>query len=132
VKASNPCAKALIFGSFSFLPFLSELFFLFIHPFSLFFGLLPFLLFSVCFFIALHCPLSFSPLFCLCSSAHVVSSLAYPNLLVTKRLDCCCCCCCMMFLWVSSLAYTSLLETWICCSCRLNMRLGNRVELSLN
>jgi hypothetical protein len=37
-----------------------------------------------------------------------------------------------MFLWVSSLAYTSLLETWFCCSCRLNMRFGNRVELSLN
>jgi hypothetical protein len=25
--------------------------------------------------------------------AHVVSSLAYPNLLGTKRLGCCCCCC---------------------------------------
>jgi hypothetical protein len=24
--------------------------------------------------------------------AHVVSSLAYPNLLGTKRLGCCCCC----------------------------------------
>jgi hypothetical protein len=24
----------------------------------------------------------------------VVSSLAYPNLLGTKRLGCCCCCCC--------------------------------------
>jgi hypothetical protein len=28
-------------------------------------------------------------LYCLCFSAHVVSSLAYPNLLGTKRLGCC-------------------------------------------
>jgi hypothetical protein len=26
----------------------------------------------------------------------VVSSLAYPNLLGTKRLGCCCCCCCCL------------------------------------
>jgi hypothetical protein len=42
--------------------------------------------------ISLRFPLSFSPLFCPCFLAHVVSSLAYPNLLGTKRLGCCCCC----------------------------------------
>jgi hypothetical protein len=29
-----------------------------------------------------------------CFSAHVVSSLAYPNLPGTRNLDCCWCCCC--------------------------------------
>jgi hypothetical protein len=40
--------------------------------------------------ITLRFPSSFSPLFCLGFSAHVVLSLAYPNLLETKMLDCCC------------------------------------------
>jgi hypothetical protein len=48
--------------------------------------------FSVWFFIVLRFPPSFSPLYCLCFLAHVVSSLAYPNLLGTKRLGCCCNC----------------------------------------
>jgi hypothetical protein len=50
---------------------------LFIHPFLFFISVLfPFLLFSVWFFIALRFPPSFSPLFCLCFLAHVVSFLA--------------------------------------------------------
>jgi hypothetical protein len=57
--------------------------------------------FEVTVFIAYHpsCPPPplFSPLFFLNSLAHVVSSLAYPNLLRTKRLDYCCCCCCYRF-----------------------------------
>jgi hypothetical protein len=61
------------------------------HPFSLFWLsvllLLPFLLFSIWFFIALRFPPSLSPLFCPCFFfAHVVSSLA--NLLETKMLGC--------------------------------------------
>jgi hypothetical protein len=39
-------------------------------------------------------PLLFRHSFIPISLAHVVSSLAYPNLLGTKRLGCCCCCCC--------------------------------------
>ena len=39
-------------------------------------------------------PLLFQHCFIPVSLAHVVSSLAYPNLLGTKRLGCCCCCCC--------------------------------------
>jgi hypothetical protein len=76
------------------LPFCQSFFLLlFIHPFSLFLcGLLFYCLFSFfrfVFFIALRLPLSFSPLFCLCFSAHVVSSLAYrptPTLLGLKGL----------------------------------------------
>jgi hypothetical protein len=58
----------------------------FSHPFSLFrlSVLLPFLLFLIWFFIALCFPPSFSPLF------FGFSSLAYSNLLGTKRLGCCC------------------------------------------
>jgi hypothetical protein len=40
-------------------------------------------------------PLLFRHCFIPVSLAHVVSSLAYPNLLETKRLGCCCCCCCL-------------------------------------
>jgi hypothetical protein len=76
----------LTFGSFSFIAFWSK-FFPFIHPFSLS-VFLPFLLFSVWFFIALRFPPSFLPLFCSCFFGF--SSLAYPNLLGTKRLGCCC------------------------------------------
>jgi hypothetical protein len=36
-------------------------------------------------------PLLFQHCFIPVSLAHVVSSLAYPNLLETKRLGCCCC-----------------------------------------
>jgi hypothetical protein len=42
-------------------------------------------------FIVLHFHSSFSTLFYSYFLAHVVSSLAYPNLLGTKRLGCCCC-----------------------------------------
>jgi hypothetical protein len=76
------CIRTLTFGSFSFIAFLSK-FFPFIHPFSLS-VLLPFLLFLIWFFIALCFPPSFSPLF------FGFSSLAYSNLLGTKRLGCCC------------------------------------------
>jgi hypothetical protein len=38
-------------------------------------------------------PLLFLHYFIHVSLAHVVSSLAYPNLLGTKKLGCCCCCC---------------------------------------
>jgi hypothetical protein len=64
--------------------------FLFTH--FRFFDLVFYYLFSICFFIALRFFPSFSPLFYLCFFfAHVVSSLAYPNLLETKMLGCCCC-----------------------------------------
>jgi hypothetical protein len=64
----------------------------FFRSFSLFWltVLLHFLLFSIWFFIALCFPPSFSLLFCPYFLAHVVSSLAYPNLLGNKMLDCCC------------------------------------------
>jgi hypothetical protein len=40
-------------------------------------------------------PLLFRYCFIPVSLAYVVSCLAYPNLLGTKRLSCCCCCCCL-------------------------------------
>jgi hypothetical protein len=55
VDANNSCARTIIFGSFSFIAFLSE-FFLF-TPFRFFLNvLMPFLLFQFGFFIALHPP----------------------------------------------------------------------------
>jgi hypothetical protein len=93
VEASNSYARILIFGSFSFIVFFAEVFSSFYSPLFTFLWLsvlLSFLLLSG-FFIALRFPPSFSPLFYLCFSAYVVSSLAYPNLLETKRLGCCCC-----------------------------------------
>jgi hypothetical protein len=63
------------------------LFFLFIHSFSFFFLVFD-CLFS--FFDLFFYHPSFSPLFFSCFSAHVVSSLAYSNLLGTERLGCCC------------------------------------------
>jgi hypothetical protein len=39
-------------------------------------------------------PLLFRYCFIPISLVHMVSSLAYPNLLGTKKLDCCCCCVC--------------------------------------
>jgi hypothetical protein len=63
-------------------------------PFLLFWlsVLLSFLLFFIWFFIALCFPPYSSLLFCTCFFffAHVVSSLAYPNLLENKMLGCCC------------------------------------------
>jgi hypothetical protein len=53
--------------------------------------LLSFLLFLFDFFIALCFLLIFRPCFVPVFFTHVVSSLAYPNLLGNKRIDCCCC-----------------------------------------
>jgi hypothetical protein len=68
--------------------------FLFIRPLSRFFN---FLLhspsFSVCYFNPLPPPPPFSPLFFFVFRLLWISSLAYPNLLGTKRLSCCCCIC---------------------------------------
>jgi hypothetical protein len=65
-------------------------------PFSFFLlsVLLSFLLFLIWFFYRPLFSPYFSLVFCNCYFfTHVVSSLAYPNLLGNKRLDCCCCCC---------------------------------------
>jgi hypothetical protein len=89
VEASNSCARTLIFGSFLLLSFVN----FFPAPFSLFLlsVLLHFLLFIWFFYCPLFSP-SFLLLFCTCFFAHVLSSLAYPNLLGNKRLGCCHCC----------------------------------------
>jgi hypothetical protein len=53
-----------------------------------------FITFSPFFLFGSFSDLPFVLCFCLCFSAHlgfILSSLAYPNLLGTKRLDCCCC-----------------------------------------
>jgi hypothetical protein len=98
VEASNSCAGTLIFGSFFFIVFCQSFFFLFFCPFSLFFlsVLLSFLLLLnwFLFLSSFVFPLLFRHCFIPVSLAHVVSSLAYFNLLGTKRLGCCCCCCC--------------------------------------
>jgi hypothetical protein len=88
VEASNSCVRTLIFGSVLLLPFVK---FFFPAPFSLFLDLAFYclLIFLFDFFIALCFPPSFSFLFYTFFS-HVVSYLAYPNLLENKRLDCCC------------------------------------------
>jgi hypothetical protein len=81
------CVRTLIFGSFLLLHFV-KFFFLPLFHFFLLSVLLSFLLFFIWFF---YRPL-FSPSFSLgFFLAHVVSSLAYPNLLGNKRLGCCCC-----------------------------------------
>jgi hypothetical protein len=49
-------------------------------------------LFIAFFFLIFLFPSPFSPLFCLCFSPQMVSSLSYPNLLGTKRLGCRYCC----------------------------------------
>jgi hypothetical protein len=98
VEASNSCAGTLIFGSFFFIVFCQSFFF---RPFSFFLlsVLLSFLLLSnwFLFLSSFVFPLLFRHCFIPVSWAHVVSSLAYPNLLGTKRLGCCCCCCCYGF-----------------------------------
>jgi hypothetical protein len=80
---------------FLFYCLLSKFFFFFFRPFSLFFlsVLLSFLLLSnwFLFLSSFIFPLLFRHCFIPVSLAHVVSSLAYPNLLRTKRLGCCCC-----------------------------------------
>jgi hypothetical protein len=86
VEASNSCVRTLIFGSFLLLSFVK---FFFPCPFFAFFDLafyclLSFFLFG--FFIAFVFPLFFTLVLYLFFLAHVVSSLAYPNLLGNKRL----------------------------------------------
>jgi hypothetical protein len=92
VEASNSCAKTLIFNSFSFFAVLS-VFFLFIHPFSLFYALvfLPFLLSFPFLFVFLlpfipPSPLFFTLVLSLFFLLMWVSSIAYPNLFGTKKL----------------------------------------------
>jgi hypothetical protein len=77
---------------------LSKFFFFFSAPFRFFLLsiLLSFFIFLLNWFLFLSSfvfPLLFRHCFILVSLDHVVSSLAYPNLLGTKRLGCCCCCC---------------------------------------
>jgi hypothetical protein len=89
VKASNSCARTLIFDSFLLLPLVK---FFFPAPFSLF-DLAFYSLFSF-FYLVFYHPL-FSPFFALVLYlflAHVILSLAYPNLPGNKMFGCCCCC----------------------------------------
>jgi hypothetical protein len=76
---------------------LSKFFSFFSVPFRFFLlsVLLSFLLLSnwFLFLSSFVFPLLFRYCFIPVSLTHVVSSLAYPNLLGTKRLGCCCCCC---------------------------------------
>jgi hypothetical protein len=81
-----------IFGSFFFITFLSQFFLFLFAPFRFFCDLVFYCIFSF-FWFGFLSPFVFSlfsPLFCLYFSAHVVLSLAHPNLLGTKRLGCCC------------------------------------------
>jgi hypothetical protein len=73
---------------------LSKFFFPPLFAFFLLSVLLSFLFLSNWFFFlsSFVFPLLFWHCFIHVSLAHVVSSLAYPNLLGTKRLGCCCCC----------------------------------------
>jgi hypothetical protein len=97
VEASNSCAGTLIFGCFFFIVFCQS-FFSFFSPIFAFFLLsilLSFLLLSnwFLFLSSFVFPLLFRHCFIPVSLDHVVSSLAYPNLLGTKRLGCCCMLC---------------------------------------
>jgi hypothetical protein len=98
VETNNSCARTLIFGSFLLLSFIKKN----SPPLFCFFDLAFYCLFS--FFIwFFYRPLFFpyfSLLFCTCFFAHVISSLAYPNLLGNKRLDCCCCCFRVSYKWI--------------------------------
>jgi hypothetical protein len=92
VEASNSCAGTLIFGFFFFIIFCQS-FFLFSPLFAFFLSvLLSFLLLSnwFLFLLSFVFPLLFRHCFIPVSLAHVVSSLTYPNLLGTKKLDYCC------------------------------------------
>ncbi len=100
MEASNSCVGTLIFGSFFFIVFCQSFF---SRPFfSLFFlsVLLSFLLLSnwFLFLSSFVFPLLFRHCFIPVFLAHVVSSLAYPNLLGTKRLGCCCFSCPFYFI----------------------------------
>jgi hypothetical protein len=91
VKASNSCVRTLIFDSFLLLPFVK---FFSLPPFR-FFDLAFYCLFSFFYLVFLSpfvFPFFFALVLYLFFLAYVVSSLAYPNLLGNKRLDCCCCC----------------------------------------
>jgi hypothetical protein len=90
VKSSNSCTRILIFGSFLLLPFVEFFSLPLFHFFDLAFYCL-FTFFIWFFYRPLFFPY-FSLLFCTFFFAHVVSSLAYSNLLGNKRLGCCCCC----------------------------------------
>jgi hypothetical protein len=97
VEANNSCAGILIFGSFFFIVFCQSFFPFFPPLFTSFFllsVLLSFLLLSnwFLFLSSFIFPLLFRHCFIPVSLTHVVSYLAYPNLLGTKRLGCCCCC----------------------------------------
>jgi hypothetical protein len=91
VEASNSCVGTLIFGSFFFIVFCQSFFSVPFHFFWLS-VLLSFLFLSnwFLFLSSFVFPVLFQHCFILVSLAHVVSSLAYPNLLGTKRLGCCC------------------------------------------
>jgi hypothetical protein len=86
VEASNSCARTLIFGSFLLLPFVKFFSMPLFHSFDL-----VFYCFFFIFYLVFYHPL-FSPSFSLffVFLAHVVSSLAYPNLLGNKMLGCGC------------------------------------------
>jgi hypothetical protein len=115
VKASNSCDRSLIFGSFFLLPF-CQVFFTHFHFFDLAFYCL-FSFFDLVFYHHLFSPLLFRycfvPIFFFLT--RVVSSLAYPNLLENKRLDCCCC------MWNKS---TCNLRSWA-----IRRNLGEKTQL---
>jgi hypothetical protein len=117
VKASNSCAGTLIFGSFFFIVFYQSFFFFFSRPFFLFFLsiLLSFLLLSnwFLFLSSFVFPLLFRHCFIPVHLAHVLSSLAYLNLLGTKRLNCCCCCCMKWGDWPRVPVCKTNMHTWV-------------------
>jgi hypothetical protein len=82
VEASNSCAGTLIFGFFFFIVFCQSFF----PAHFRFFWLSVLLSFELVFLSSFVFPLLFRHCFILVSLTHVVSSLAYPNLLGTKRL----------------------------------------------
>jgi hypothetical protein len=83
VEASNLCARTLIFSSFSFIVFLSNIF----HPFSFFWFsvLLPFSVFDLVFLLSFVSPFFFAIVLSI-FFGHVVLSLAYPTCLRLKEL----------------------------------------------
>jgi hypothetical protein len=99
MKASNSCARILIFGSFFLLSFVK----FFPYPFFIFFDLAFYCLFSFFLFgflLPFVFPLFFAlVLYLFFYLAHVVSSLAYPNLLGNKMLGCCCCWLLLLLNW---------------------------------
>jgi hypothetical protein len=88
VKASNSCARTLIFGYFLLLSFVK----FFPAPFSLFdLAFYCIFFFLVGFFIVLYFLLHFQSYFVPIFFTYVVSSLVYLNLLGNKMVGCCCC-----------------------------------------